>query len=547
MRQFRYAALICLPLLVLRADAAVAQAPVQGYAVINSYPHDTSAYTEGLVLYGDHLYESTGLNGASTLRDVDVTTGTVRTQVDLSSEYFGEGMTIFQGKIFQLTWQSQVGFIYDPATFARIGQFAYSGEGWGLTHDDQYLIMSDGTNRIRFLDPVTFDVVRSVDVFNDGTPLTNINELEYINGEIYANIWLTDWVVRIDPWTGAILGWIDFRGLLPAGMSGEVFNGIAYEPQSGHLLVTGKFWPLLFEVAVVSTSNQAPVANDQSLTTAEDVARDVTLTGSDADGDPLSYTILTMPAHGTLSGAAPQLTYHPTANYSGADSFTFSVNDGQASSAAATIALDVTPVNDAPVADGDAYTVDANTTLSVQAPGVLANDSDVDGDALSAALESGPSHGSLSLQATGGFSYTPVPGYTGPDSFTYRAGDGAAGSGIAAVSLTVVGSLPALSVSPTSLGFGNQAVNTTSAPRVVTLTNTGGAPLSIVSITISGANAGDFAQLNSCASPVAPGASCAISVTFRPAAVGQRKASLSIVHNAGSPRVVALSGSGKKR
>jgi len=173
---------------------------IYGYQIVNQYPHDTSAFTEGLVLTGGALYESTGLNGSSTLRQVDLRTGTVVKKIDLAAQYFGEGMTLFQGKIFQLTWQSQTGFIYDPVTFARLGQFFYTGEGWGLTHDDQHLIMSDGTNQIRFLDPSTFQSVRTISVFDEtGAPLTNINELEFINGEIYANVWLTNWVVRIDP------------------------------------------------------------------------------------------------------------------------------------------------------------------------------------------------------------------------------------------------------------------------------------------------------------------------------------------------------------
>ena len=154
-------------------------------------------------------------------------TGAVLRRVDVPPQYFAEGMTLFQGKIFQLTWQSQVGFIYDPATFAKIGEFSYTGEGWGLTHDAQHLIMSDGTNRIRFLDPVTLQVVHSINVFDHlGNPLTNINELEYINGEIYANIWQTDWIARINPNTGAITAWINLTGLRT---SGDVLNGIAYD------------------------------------------------------------------------------------------------------------------------------------------------------------------------------------------------------------------------------------------------------------------------------------------------------------------------------
>jgi len=185
------------------------------------------------------------------LRQVDLATGTVLRKVDVPAQYFAEGMTLFQGKIFQLTWQSGVAFVYDPATFASIGQFSYSGEGWGLTHDSQYLILSDGTNQIRFIDPATFQTVRTISVVdNESAPVMRINELEYINGQIFANIWQTDTVIRIDPATGQVVGWIDLRGLLPAGTSADVLNGIAYDAASGHVLVTGKFWPTLFEITL---------------------------------------------------------------------------------------------------------------------------------------------------------------------------------------------------------------------------------------------------------------------------------------------------------
>jgi glutaminyl-peptide cyclotransferase len=258
----RYVTRVVLPsllLLAISAGSAAGQAPVYGYEIVRQYPHDTSAFTQGLVLTGSGLYESTGLYGASSLRKVDLQTGAVLKKVNVDPAYFAEGMTIFQGKIFQLTWQSQTAFVYDPATFARIGQFFYTGEGWGLTHSDQYLIMSDGTNRIRFMDPVSFQPVRSINVYDDlGAPLTNINELEYINGEIYANIWLTNWIVRIDPVSGKVLGWIDFTGLLPAGTSADVLNGIAYDESTGHLLVTGKFWPALFEVRLIGAAAVSP-------------------------------------------------------------------------------------------------------------------------------------------------------------------------------------------------------------------------------------------------------------------------------------------------
>ncbi len=228
--------------------------PTSTFQVLNHWPHDPSAYIEGLVYADGAFFESTGLNGASSLRKVDAETGQVIASLPLDPEYFGEGLTLFNGKLIQLTWQSHVGFVYDLACFCLQRTFTYDGEGWGLTQDGQYLIMSDGTERIRFLDPVTFAVVKTINVSDYGQPLTNLNELEYINGEIYANVWLTNRIVRIDPMSGAILGWIDLTGLLPdADRSPSVneLNGIAYDDATDRLFVTGKNWPELFQIAIV--------------------------------------------------------------------------------------------------------------------------------------------------------------------------------------------------------------------------------------------------------------------------------------------------------
>lgn len=236
------------------ATAVQVEPPTDTYSIINRWPHDSGAFTEGLVYDQGTLWESTGLNGASTLRKVDLQTGQVVESLALPAEYFGEGMTLFNGKLIQLTWQTQIGFVYDPGCFCEERTFTYDGEGWGLTHDDRWLIMSDGTERVRFLDPQTFAVVRTISVYDHGRPLTNINELEYINGEIYANIWQTDRIVRIDPTSGAILGWIDLTGLLPDAERGptvDVLNGIAYDDATGRLFVTGKDWPELFQIALV--------------------------------------------------------------------------------------------------------------------------------------------------------------------------------------------------------------------------------------------------------------------------------------------------------
>lgn len=225
--------------------------PVYTYEVVNSWPHDTQAFTQGLVFYRDALYESTGHYGASTLRKVELRTGKVAQKAGVDARYFAEGMTIFREKIYQLTWMGHKGFIYDLKSFHTEGEFAYEGEGWGLTHDGQSLIMSDGTNRIRFLDPQTFKVIRTISVDDHGQPLMELNELEYIKGEIYANVWKTDRIVRLDPQSGRILGWIDLTGLLaPEERHDEedVLNGIAYDEQDDRLFVTGKRWPKLFEI-----------------------------------------------------------------------------------------------------------------------------------------------------------------------------------------------------------------------------------------------------------------------------------------------------------
>jgi glutamine cyclotransferase len=221
------------------------------YDVINVWPHDRNAFTQGLVYLDGMLWESTGLNGQSSLRKVDWMSGKVLKQVKVPTQFFAEGLAALSGKLYQLTWQNQKGFVYDQETFQLEKEFAYEGEGWGLTTDGQSLILSDGTDRIRFLDPTSFEVKRTINVQARHQPVTHLNELEYIKGEIFANIWVTDEVARIDPATGKIVGVIDFTGLLAAGDRDEttdVLNGIAYDAVNDRLFVTGKRWPKLFEV-----------------------------------------------------------------------------------------------------------------------------------------------------------------------------------------------------------------------------------------------------------------------------------------------------------
>lgn len=225
--------------------------PVYGYEVVNTYPHDPDAFTQGLIFQDGALVESTGLEKHSTLRRVELQTGKVLQKVDVPPLYFAEGMTLFGGKIYQLTWKAEKGFVYDPQTFQKTGEFTYTGEGWGLTHDADSLILSDGTDQIRFIDPNTNAVRRTISVRDGDRRVTQLNELEYVRGEIYANLWHFNRVARIDPSDGRVKGWIDLSGLLKPGETSEeeaVLNGIAYDEAGDRLFVTGKLWPKLFEI-----------------------------------------------------------------------------------------------------------------------------------------------------------------------------------------------------------------------------------------------------------------------------------------------------------
>src|SRR5262245_8294409 len=225
--------------------------PTYTYEVIKAYPHDATAFTQGLVFNQGVLYESTGLNGSSSLRRVELETGKVLKKIEVPAQFFAEGLALFNGRLYQLTWQTQRGFVYDLDSFNKLREFSYTGEGWGLTRDAHSLIMSDGSSRIRFLDPDTFEVQRVITVQDDGRDVIQLNELEYIKGEIYANIWMNDRVARIDPQSGRVNAWIDLSGLLPAEARpdpGAVLNGIAYDETSDRLFVTGKLWPKLFEI-----------------------------------------------------------------------------------------------------------------------------------------------------------------------------------------------------------------------------------------------------------------------------------------------------------
>ena len=237
--------------------AAPAQAaiPTYGYQVVRTYPHDRSAFTEGLFYLDGFLYESTGLEHHSAIRKESLATGKVLQTRELAPQYFGEGIVNWRGRLIQLTWRNQIGFIYDLATFRPLGQFTYPGEGWALTQNGRELVMSDGTPQIRFLDPVTLKETHRITVTADGTPVQSLNEIEWVKDEILANIWMTNTIARIDPASGKVVGWIDMSGLLkPTEISGDrddVLNGIAYDARGDRLFVTGKRWPKLFQIRLV--------------------------------------------------------------------------------------------------------------------------------------------------------------------------------------------------------------------------------------------------------------------------------------------------------
>jgi glutamine cyclotransferase len=229
-------------------------APLFKVRILKRYPHDACAFTQGLIFANGSLYESTGLNGKSSLRQVELETGRVLKKYDLPVQYFGEGLTLWNGSLIQLTWTSGKGFVYNMQSFAVEREFSYPGEGWGLTNDGKSLIMSNGTEQLVFLNPETLVPQRSLRVLDMGEPVSLLNELEYIKGEIFANVWQEDFIAMISPKTGEVTGWIDMsalRGELPPASSAEALNGIALDEEKGRILVTGKLWPLLFEIEVI--------------------------------------------------------------------------------------------------------------------------------------------------------------------------------------------------------------------------------------------------------------------------------------------------------
>jgi glutamine cyclotransferase len=233
--------------------ASPSRPPVYTYRIVNTFNHDPDAYTQGLIYRDGFLFESTGLEGRSSLRKVKLETGEVVQQARVDSMYFAEGLTDWNTQLIQLTWQSNIAFRYDLASFARLGTFQYTGEGWGLTHDQTKLILSDGSEVLRFFDPATFKDRGRISVKDAGVPIVNLNELEYVRGEIFANVWHSDRIARIAPDTGRVTGWIDLQGILPKVYHLDpeaVLNGIAYDTARDRLFVTGKLWPKLYEIKI---------------------------------------------------------------------------------------------------------------------------------------------------------------------------------------------------------------------------------------------------------------------------------------------------------
>ena len=258
-----FARLACAPLLLCAVSLAFTQSgkralslstPEYTFKVVHVFPHDSKAFTQGLAWRDGFLYEGTGLNGRSSLRKVSLETGKVIQQVDLSPEFFGEGITLFKNEIIQLTWQSQIGFVYGASDFRLLRRFYYRGEGWGLATNGQEIFMSDGTDEIRILDATTLLEKRRIQVRDGTAPVARLNELEFVDGEIFANVWQSDRIARISPRNGKIVGWIDLTGLLsPMYQRGSdaVLNGIAYDSVGKRLFVTRKLWPSIFEIRVV--------------------------------------------------------------------------------------------------------------------------------------------------------------------------------------------------------------------------------------------------------------------------------------------------------
>jgi len=261
----RRALLLALTLLFALPSAQTQNSPtpVYGYKVVATFPHATTSYTEGFFYLNGLFYEGTGLKGHSQILVTDPATGRITQHLDLAPQYFGEGIVDWGSNLYEWTWQTNIGFVYNRATLQKLANFTYTGEGWGMTHNATHIITSDGTATLRFRDPKDFHEVRNLTVTDQGSPVTNLNELEYIHNEIYANVWHTNRIARISPSDGHVLAWIDLTGLLPDVMQLDaeaVLNGIAYDAQHDRLFVTGKEWPTIFQIKLIPPAPTAKPA-----------------------------------------------------------------------------------------------------------------------------------------------------------------------------------------------------------------------------------------------------------------------------------------------
>ena len=320
------------------------QVPVYGYTVVNRYPHDSTAFTQGLVFEDGFLYEGTGLYGSSSLRKVELETGNILKIRNLDSQYFGEGITIFRDTIIQLTWMSNIGFVYvETDTFELIDTFTYPTEGWGLTHDGTYGIMSDGSSTLYFADPHTYELAYQIEVREGGSSVERLNELEYIQGKIYANVWLTDRIAVIDPQTGEVTAWLNLGGLLDSVTSAKVpnvLNGIAFDAENVRLFVTGKLWPTLFEIDVAPL-NYPPTIISSSPTSPCSIEVDSTLLLSVSVEDPDSEDIMEYAwiVNGEVDTSAHDSAYFYTSSVATADTIEVEVTDGMFSDTGSWIVL----------------------------------------------------------------------------------------------------------------------------------------------------------------------------------------------------------------
>jgi glutamine cyclotransferase len=253
-----------LALALVFLSAGCAAAPVSSYRVVARYPHSTDSYTEGFFYLDGLFYEGTGMNGRSAVMAIEPKTGRVLQKLSLAPQYFGEGIVDWGPNLYEWTWQSHLCFVYDRFTLRLVKQFSYSGEGWGMTHSAKEIITSDGTATLRFRDPNTFKETRHIVVKDGGQTISQLNELEYIQGEIFANVWHTERIARISPVDGRVIGWIDLTGLLPENQkvnAESVLNGIAYDAKRNRIFVTGKQWPTIFEIKIVNGAGKAARAN----------------------------------------------------------------------------------------------------------------------------------------------------------------------------------------------------------------------------------------------------------------------------------------------